>query len=101
MFQNPVISGRPGDDHADPFVIQHLDSYFLYHTGETSGRRGVSVHRSSDLVHWEFQGYALEAAETGWAWADLWAPEVVNERGTFFMYISGRGRGGSSSSSAA
>ena len=91
-FRNPVISGEPGDDHGDPFAIKYLDSYFLYHTGETSGRRGVSVHRSVDLVHWEFQGYALEAAETGWAWADLWAPEVVYERGTFYMYISGRDR---------
>ena len=91
-FRNPVISGEPGEDHGDPFVIKYLDSYFLYHTGETSGRRGVSVHRSSDLVHWEFQGYALEAADTGWAWADLWAPEVVYERGTFYMYISGRDR---------
>jgi GH43 family beta-xylosidase len=87
-FQNPIIRGAPGDDHGDPFIVRYLDSYFLYHTGETSGRRGVSVHRSADLVEWEFQGFALEAAETGWAWSDLWAPEVVYERGTFYMYVS-------------
>ncbi len=87
-FRNPVISGMPGEDHGDPFVIKYLDSFYLYHTGETSGRRGVSVHRSSNLVDWEFQGYALEAAPSGWAWSDLWAPEVVYERGTFYMYIS-------------
>src|SRR5919202_2797284 len=33
-------------------------------------------------------GFALEAAEAGWAWSDLWAPEVVYERGTFYMYVS-------------
>ena len=99
-FRNPVIAGAPGTDHGDPFVIKYLDSFYLYHTGDTSGRRGVSVHRSSDLVDWEFQGYALEAADSGWAWSDLWAPEVVYERGVFYMYISatsesaGRSRSG-------
>jgi GH43 family beta-xylosidase len=96
-FANPVIAGAPGADHGDPFVIKYLDSYFLYHTGETSGRRGVSVHRSDDLVHWEFQGYALEAAESGWAFSDIWAPEVVYERGVFYMYVSAaRRRSGAS-----
>ncbi|MFL5966070.1 MAG: glycoside hydrolase family 43 protein [Gaiellaceae bacterium] len=87
-FTNPVISGAPGEDHGDPFIIKYLDAFYLYHTGDTAGRRGVSVHRSTDLVHWEFAGYALEAAESGWAWSDLWAPEVVYERGVFYMYIS-------------
>ena len=87
-FGNPVITGAAGEDHGDPFVIRFLDAFYLYHSGETAGRRGISVHRSTDLVHWEFQGYALEAAESGWAYSDLWAPEVVYERGIFYMYIS-------------
>jgi GH43 family beta-xylosidase len=87
-FRNPVISGSPGSDHGDPFIIKYLDSFYLYHTGETHGRRGVSVHVSRDLVDWEFKGYALEAAESGWAFSDLWAPEVVYERGTFSMYVT-------------
>jgi GH43 family beta-xylosidase len=87
-FVNPVIDGAAGEDHGDPFIIKYLDSYFLYHTGDTHGRRGIAVHRSQDLVNWEFQGYALEPADSGWAWTDLWAPEVVYERGTFYMYLS-------------
>ena len=87
-FTNPVIAGAPGEDHGDPFIIKYLDAFYLYHTGDTSGRRGVSVHRSEDLVNWEFQGFALEAADSGWAWSDIWAPEVVYERGTFYMYVS-------------
>ena len=85
--RNPVIDGEQGD-HGDPFVIKYLESFYLYHSGETAGRRGIAVHRSNDLVHWEFQGYALEPAESGWAWSDLWAPEVVYERGLFYMYVS-------------
>jgi GH43 family beta-xylosidase len=87
-FRNPVIAGAPGEDHGDPFAIKFLDWFYLYHTGETYGRRGVSVHRSRDLVEWEFMGFALEAAEDGWGYSDLWAPEVVYERGVFYMYIS-------------
>ena len=79
-FRNPVIAGAPGDDHGDPFVIKYLDSFYLYHTGDTSGRCGVSVHRSTDLVNWEFQGYAAEPAEAGWASADLWAPGPPTSR---------------------
>jgi len=87
-FRNPVIVGADGEDHGDPFVVKYLDSFYLYHSGESAGRRGISVHRSQNLVDWEFQGYALEAADSGWAWSDLWAPEVVYERGTFHMYVS-------------
>ncbi|MBD0330698.1 MAG: family 43 glycosylhydrolase, partial [Thermoleophilia bacterium] len=87
-FRNPVIAGAPGEDHGDPFVIKYLDEFFLYHSGETAGRRGISVYRSRDLVAWEFAGFALEPAESGWAWSDLWAPEVVYERGVFYMYVS-------------
>jgi GH43 family beta-xylosidase len=87
-FRNPVLFGEANEDHGDPFVIKYLDRFYLYHTGETYGRRGVSVHSSPDLVNWEFHGFALEPAETGWAYSDLWAPEVVYERGLFYMYIS-------------
>ena len=61
-FRNPVIAGGPGTDHGDPFAIKYLDAFYLYHSGETAGRRGISVYRSTNLVDWEFQGFALEAA---------------------------------------
>ena len=73
-FRNPVIAGEPGAHHGDPFIIKYLDAYYLYHSGETAGRRGISVHRSANLVVWEFQGHALEPADTGWAFSDLWTP---------------------------
>src|SRR4028119_1135722 len=82
-FTNPVISGARGRDHGDPFVLRYLDEYFLYHTTD-DGDSGISVHRSHDLVHWEFAGYALEGAGPGhWAQTDLWAPEVMYCRGAF------------------
>jgi GH43 family beta-xylosidase len=87
-FRNPVIRGDAGADHGDPFIIRYLDRYFLYHTGETAGRRGIHVYESVDLVRWTPRGVALEAAPAGWSWSDLWAPEVVYERGVFYMFVA-------------
>src|SRR3712207_1011128 len=85
---NPVITGAHGRDHGDPFVLRHLDEYFLYHTTD-DGDSGVSVHRSRDLVHWEFAGHALQGGGPGhWAQTDLWAPEVMYWRGAFYMYFA-------------
>jgi GH43 family beta-xylosidase len=85
-FTNPVIGGAGGADHGDPFVLRHQGEYFLYHTTD-DGDRGISVHRSRDLVRWSFAGHALEPA--GWAQTDIWAPEVVHAGGEFLMYVSG------------
>jgi beta-xylosidase len=88
-FTNPVISDGAGRDHGDPFVLRHLDRYYLFHTTD-DGDSGISVHESADMVHWTFRGFALEPGPTGhWAETDLWAPEVLHRGGTFFMYVAG------------
>jgi GH43 family beta-xylosidase len=84
-FTNPVITDEHGEDHGDPFVLRHGGEYFLYHTTD-DGDRGISVHRSPDLVHWTFAGIALEPG--GWAETDIWAPEVVHAGGELLMYVS-------------
>jgi GH43 family beta-xylosidase len=88
-FTNPVISDGGSRDHGDPFVLRHLDRYYLFHTTD-DGDSGISVHESADLVHWTFSGYALEPGPRGhWAETDLWAPEVLHRHGTFYMYVAG------------
>jgi len=89
-FVNPVIAGDLAHDHGDPFVLRHRDEYFLYHTGSTGSRRGISVYRSTDLVDWEPRGICLAASEDpeAWNWIDIWAPEVVHADGVFYMYVS-------------
>lgn len=91
-FVNPVIGGDDVD-HGDPFVLRHLGRYWLYHTGG----RAVPVYESEDLVSWRRRGSALEAADPPhWAETDLWAPEVLYDHGSFYMYVAGtrRGEGG-------
>ena len=85
---NPVISGVYGRDHGDPFVLRHLDEYFLYHTTD-DGDSGISVHRSRDLTHWHYAGCALAPqGPVSWIQTDLWAPEVMYWRGRFHMYFA-------------
>ena len=63
-FTNPVVTDAQRADHGDPFVMRHRGEYFLYHTTD-DGDRGISVHRSRDLVHRSFAGIALEPG--GWS----------------------------------
>jgi GH43 family beta-xylosidase len=87
-FTNPVLGGGDRVDHGDPMVAKYLDTFYLYHSGETSGRKGISVYSSTNLVDWERRGIALEASGTGWPQTDVWAPEVVYDQGVFYMYVA-------------
>jgi GH43 family beta-xylosidase len=85
VFVNPVLDAGPEVDHGDPYVLEYMGEYFLYH----SGPRGVAAYRSEDLVHWQPAGTVLTGAGEGhWAQLELWAPEVVHHDGEFVMYVS-------------
>ncbi|CAG9621101.1 glycoside hydrolase family 43 protein [Sutcliffiella rhizosphaerae] len=85
-YQNPVISIK-GLDHGDPAVLRYNGKYYLYHTGP----REIRVYVSADLIYWEAAGIALHASDdpNHWAQIDLWAPEIIHENGTFYMYVTG------------
>lgn len=89
-FRNPVLTDDEGIDRGDPFVLRYLDRYYLYHTSENRGP-GILVYSSSDLLNWEPHGYAIHPSDEAdhWAQSDLWAPEVMYEDGTFYMYVTG------------
>jgi beta-xylosidase len=89
-FRNPVINENQGEDHGDPFVLCHEGVYYLYHTGRT----GIPLYTSRDLVNWTYEGVVLEAsgAPGHWAQIDLWAPEVLYHGGLFYMYVAGTRR---------
>ena len=85
-FRNPVVMDDHGMDHGDPFVLHYLDTYYLYHTG----RDGIHLYTSADLVGWAYRGVVLHGHESPehWAQIDLWAPEVMHHDGTFYMYVA-------------
>lgn len=79
----------------DPAILKVDDTYYVYSTDVKAAgtpKPGIMVRKSKDLIHWDWVGYALEgvpqeAAE--WTGATvLWAPDVVNINGKFYLYYS-------------
>ncbi len=84
-YQNPI-----GDSifAADPFVLHHDSLYYLY---ATSADDGFLYWTSTDLVHWESRGYALQRNNQSWGQKSFWAPEVVHYRDRFYLVYSAHG----------
>jgi arabinan endo-1,5-alpha-L-arabinosidase len=87
-YCNPILN----EDFPDPAVILAPDGYY-YAYGTQTLREGqwinIQVARSADLIHWENLGDALPEKP---AWAqltqDFWAPTVIYDGKTYFMYYS-------------
>ena len=89
-YANPVLDAGPEHDHGDPYVLEYLGEYFLYH----SGPQGITAYRSEDLVTWTYAGVVLTGAGDGhWAQIEIWAPEVFRRDGEFVMYVAATRRG--------
>ncbi|HVU36636.1 MAG TPA: glycoside hydrolase family 43 protein [Opitutaceae bacterium] len=88
-YCNPVWPGY----FADPFVLRVGTEYFAYGTGdylETAADgsiRAFMILRSRNLAVWERIGGALipAAGSTGHS---FWAPEVIEQGGSFFLFYS-------------
>ena len=87
-YVNPILDS----DFPDPGVI-HAPDGFYYAYATQSLREGkwinIQLARSSDLVHWEFLGDALpEKPDWAQETQDFWAPSVIFDGSTYFMYYS-------------
>jgi beta-xylosidase len=83
-YQNPVYPGY----FADPFVLKTQDAYYAYGTGPVGeDGRPFPILKSSDLVHWEPLGGALQPLTDPPAF-NYWAPEVAEHHGRFYLYYS-------------
>lgn len=80
-YRNPLYYSD-GQKHTnpDPFILRWCGKYYCYATG----KEGVHVSESSDLVFWEDKGYAIQDQR----YHDYWAPSVLYENGKFYMYYS-------------
>ncbi len=80
FYTNPVIATV---GLADPHVIEHEGTYYLYPTHDG---RGYDVYTSTDLVHWEKKARCFEDARGG-----VWAPDVFHHTGgdgKFYLYYT-------------
>ena len=82
---NPVLDR----DFPDPALLRAPDGwYYAYATN--GGGFHIQVARSRDLARWEHLGDALPA-KPGWGTRDFWAPHVIFDAGTYYMYYSAQG----------
>ncbi|MFJ4046192.1 arabinan endo-1,5-alpha-L-arabinosidase [Microbacterium sp. NPDC089987] len=78
----------------DPAYVQTDEAHFVYSTGDGRIADGnIQVRRSDDGVDWEYAGEVWDAKP---AWLDeavpgvdnLWAPELYEHDGTWYLYYS-------------
>src|SRR5947199_8974870 len=83
-YRNPVVAG----DYPDPSVTRAGDDYWAATTtGDWAPH--FALLRSRDLVNWQKVGYVFQT-KPAWAKGDFWAPEIVNDRGHFFVFYVAR-----------
>ncbi len=88
IYLNPILDA----DFPDPAVILAPDGqYYAYATQTLRDGEWINIQvaRSADLIHWENLGDALPE-KPGWAreTQDFWAPTVIYDGSTYFMYYS-------------
>jgi xylan 1,4-beta-xylosidase len=83
-YTNPVIAG----DFPDPTVIRVGEDFWAMTTSGTWAPHFPVLH-SRDLVNWRVAGHVFER-RPAWVKSDFWAPELVQDRGRFFVYYTAR-----------
>ncbi|NLH49302.1 MAG: family 43 glycosylhydrolase [Myxococcales bacterium] len=77
----------PGSGYpADPDVIESGGTWYLY---PTNSNTTIECWTSADLETWAYGGVVWGPAEPG-AWNDnnIWAPDVWEDDGTFYLYYA-------------
>ena len=83
-YNNPVVNySLP-----DPTVIKADDGYFYLYA--TEDIRNTPIHKSKDLVNWEFVGTAFtdQTRPTFEPKGGLWAPDINYINGKYVLYYS-------------
>jgi arabinan endo-1,5-alpha-L-arabinosidase len=87
-YTNPVFSPVL----ADPSVVKAGEYFYAYGTEDDWGYEGgyhlVAVIRSRDLVNWTFIRDAFQAKPTWKQQGGIWAPDVTEVNGKYYMYYS-------------
>ena len=87
-YTNPILD----DDFPDPAVVLAPDGFYYAYATQTlrDGRwLNIQVARSVDLIHWDHLGDAMpEKPEWAQETQDFWAPSVIFDGATWFMYFS-------------
>lgn len=83
-YANPVMAG----DYPDPSVIRvRADYWAMVTTGGWAPH--FSILHSTDLVNWRVAGAVFQTPPV-WVKEDFWAPEIIEDKGRYFVYYTAR-----------
>ena len=76
---------------ADPHVISAEGKFYMYATNANSNGdcSYLQVWSSENLTNWTNEGRCYQPKTTNGAIDGLWAPEVIEFEGTYYLYYSG------------
>lgn len=78
--------------HRDHFVIKVSDEeYLMYVVGVYNKKGAISCFSSSNLIHWDFEGYALTSGDDAPlkpAWGAFESPFIVKKDGLYYLFVT-------------
>lgn len=88
LFSATAVSAKQVEVH-DPVMTKEGDTYYVFSTGP-----GITYYESKDLTNWKLTGRVFKD-EPSWAKrispsfdGHLWAPDVYEKNGKFYLYYS-------------
>lgn len=92
-YTNPITSGRDLSLR-DHFIIRAGDGWYMTGTSNpvwTGPNPGVKLFYSSDLLHWEFDRWLIEAAQLPddcFYKGRFWAPEIHHAHDSYWLTVN-------------
>jgi len=84
-YTNPIIPKYL----ADPYLKYDNGYYYLFATGPAEDGRNIPIHRTKDLVNWEFvRGAVINGSKADWNYMHFWAPEVYKIKNKYYLYYT-------------
>ena len=78
----------------DPYILAKDGKYYLYKAMNLEQPERVVVHISDDLENWSDEKTVYTFPEDTWKQAEIWAPEVHEYQGKFYIFLSVKGKNG-------